>query len=113
MGTLIETPDKKMHTILGTDDLLELVDEYMGYEVKEAIVEAMNEIEEVHYDDEECIRELNDQCGKLWHKHREVMQEIDEEQLALNDLITAKELDRKAISNVCGELSGIVRGELN
>ena len=113
MGNLIETPDKKIHTILDTDDLLELVEDYMGSEIREAIVEAMNEQEEEHFDDKECIRELNDQCGELSKNHRKTMQQIYDEQLALHDLIIAEELDRKAISKVCEKLSSITSRELN
>ena len=113
MGSLIETPDKKIHTILDADDLLELVEDYMGAEVREAIIDIMNEQEEEHLDDEECIKELNDRCGELSKNHREIMEQIYDEQRSLKDLITAKDLDRGAISTVCGKLGSIIRRELN
>lgn len=113
MARLMETPDGTQHTIWGLDDLLTLIGDYMGYEFKEAIVEEMNAIEDVHLEDDDCIREMNDQCGELWHKHREVMQEIDEEQKKLSGLLTAKELDRKSLSNVCCRIGGITMKELN
>lgn len=106
MGNLIEMPDKKIHTILDTDDLLELVEDYMGPEVREAIVEAMNE-------QDDCMKDLEYQCVELTKNHREIMQQIYDEQLALHDLIIAEELDRKAISKVCGRLSSITSRELN
>jgi hypothetical protein len=112
MGNIISTPDNKTHAILDNNDLLALIEDYMGAEVKEAIVEAVNEMEDEHLDDDECIKALNDQCGELSKNHREVMQKIYAAQLILHDLITAKELDRKAISDICGKLGGIVSTEL-
>lgn len=113
MTNTVTTLDKKMHVILCTEDLLTLIEEYMGYDFKEAVVQVMNEQEDMHLDDEECIKELNDECGELSKHHRKVMQDIDDIKAQLVDLISAKELDRRAISNLCGDLGMIVSRELS
>lgn len=109
MAGAISLSDGSVHVILTTRDALDLVGDYMGDEMRQAVLEAL---ELLHADDDACIKALNDRCGELSKNHREVMQKICAAQLILNDLIAAKELDRKAISDICGKLGGIVSTEL-
>lgn len=112
MARTVATLDRKTHGIMNSWDLLDLISEYMGDEMKEAIVEEMNEQDLLHADDEECIRELNDLCGKLSKHHREVCKELYEAKKELADLVCARELDRKAISDTAGKIGRIVSHEV-
>lgn len=113
MEGTVRLKDGSVHVILTTRDVLDLVDEYMGYDMRQAVVDELNEQELLHEDDDECIRELNDQCGELSKHHREVCRELYDAQKKLTGLISAKELNRSAISSVAGEIGRITSREVN
>lgn len=113
MASTVTTPDGQTHVIMTSRDLLDLIDAYMGLEAREAVVEQMNEQELLHADDEECIREMNDMLGDLSKHHKEVCQNLYDAQKGLADLIAARDLDRRAISSICGKLSAILHREIN
>ena len=112
MGTLIELKDGTLATVLSGEDLLYLIKTHMGQEMKEAVVEWMNEIDLQHADDEECIHELNELISEDHARHKQVMEELRTEAATLSDLICQKNLDRGAISNTVGRITGIIGQEV-
>lgn len=104
MGRLIELKDGSLQSVLTDQDLLDLIDRYMGQEMKEAVIEWVNEMELQHADDDECIHELNEMISEDHKHYKETMGRIREEAEKLNDLITAKDLDRGKISNAVGAI---------
>ena len=112
MGNLISLKDGTLATVLSGEDLLDLVETHMGQEMKEAVVEWINEMELEHADDDECIHELNEMISEDHKRYKETMEKIHTESEKLNGLITAKDLDRRAISNTVGEISVLAYKEV-
>ncbi|MBQ9612004.1 MAG: hypothetical protein IJV14_05375, partial [Lachnospiraceae bacterium] len=86
MGTIITLKDGSNHTVLTILDLMDLVDTYMGAEMKTAIEEEFNEAELAHADDDEYIRDLEQENKGLRDHHKEVMEKLRDNQSELNDL---------------------------
>ena len=111
MGNLIRLKDGTLETIFSGEDLLYLIETHMGQEMKEAVVEWMNEIDLQHADDEECIHELNELISEDHAHHKQVMKELRSEAEKLSDLICQKDPDRRAMSNAVGRITGIIGQE--
>lgn len=111
MGTIIKLKDGSLETIFNEEDLIRLIEEHMGREMKEAVIQWVNEVELAHGDDEECIHELNELISEDRAHHKEVMKEMDEVSAVLATLIAEPAQDRKAISEVAGKLRKIIRRE--
>lgn len=112
MGSLIRLKDGTIATVLSGEDLLYLIETHMGQEMKEAVVEWMNEIDLQHADDEECIHELNELISEDHARHKQVMAKLRTESEKLSSLICQKDLDRRAISNTVGRITGIIGREV-
>lgn len=112
MGAIIKLKDGSLETVLSGEDLNRLIDKYMGQEMKEAVVEWMNELDLEHADDEDCIHELNEMISEDYKRYRETMEQIRTEAEKLNGLISAKDLDREAISNTVGAISVLAYREV-
>ena len=76
MGNLIRLKVGTIATVLSGEDLLYLIETQMGQEMKEAVVEWMNEIDLQHADDEECIHELNELISEDHAHHKQLMEEL-------------------------------------
>ena len=113
MGNLIRLKDGTIATVLSGEDLLYLIETQMGQEMKEAVVEWMNEIDLQHADDEECIHELNELISEDHKRYKETMEQIRTKVEKLSSLISEKELDRRAISNTVGAISVLANKEVN
>lgn len=111
MGSLIKLKDGTIATVLSGEDLLYLIETYMGQEMKEAFVEWMNEIDLQHADDEECIHELNELISEDRARYKRVMEELRREAEKLSGLICQKDLDRRAISNTVGIITCLIGEE--
>ena len=112
MGNLISLKDGTLATVLSGEDLLDLIETHMGLEMKEAVVEWINEMELEHVDDDECIHELNEMISEDHKHYKETMEKIHEVSEKLNGLISEKELDRRAISNTVGAISALAYKEV-
>lgn len=104
MGNPISLKDGTLATVLSGEDLLDIIETHMGQEMKEAVVEWLNEMELEHADDEECIHELNEMISEDHKRYKETMEKIHTESEKLSSLISEKELDRRAISNTVGSI---------
>lgn len=111
MGTIIKLKDGSLETVLSGEDLIRLIDKHMGQEMKEAVVEWMNELDLEHADDEECIHELNELISEDHKRYKETMEQIRTEAEKLNGLIAVKDLDREAISNTAGAICVVAHKE--
>lgn len=112
MGSLIKLKDGTIATVLSGEDLLYLIEAQMGQEMKEAVVEWMNENDLQHADDEECIHELNELISEDRARHKQVMEELRTEAATLSDLICQKDLDRRAISYTVGKITCLIGKEV-
>lgn len=108
MGRVITTKDGKNHIILQKKDIREIIDAYCGSEV-------LDVMDEFYQDDMELVEEaeeLEKMIDECEGHHMEVMEQLNEDQKGLVDLICHPELDRKAISTICGKLSYTIHKEL-
>ena len=110
MGTIITLKDGSNHTVLTILDLMDLVDTYMGAEMKTAIEEEFNEAQLAHADDDEYIRDLEQENKGLRDHHKEVMEKMREASEKLAYEIRQPVQDRRAISNIAGTI-GIITGQ--
>ncbi|MCH3988304.1 MAG: hypothetical protein LKG80_06535 [Lachnospiraceae bacterium] len=113
MGRLITLKDGTLVTVLSEKDLLYLIDTHMGQEMKEAVVEWVNEVDLQHADDEECIHELNEMISEDHARYQETMEKILEEAEKLSSLISEKELDCREIPNMVGAIRALANKEVN
>lgn len=111
MGTIIRLKDGSQETILTGQDLIYLIDTHMGSEMKEAVLDWVNAMEDEHLDDDECIHDLNEMISEDHAHYKSVMKELDKASVRLADLIAAENLDRRAISEVTGKIRSIIRKE--
>lgn len=108
MGRVITTKDGKNHIILQKKDIRKIIDAYCGSEV-------LDVMDEFYQDDMELVEEAEELEKMIdgWKGHHmEVMEQLNEDQKGLADLICQPELDRKAISTICGKLSYTIHKEL-
>lgn len=109
MPHILTLKDGTNHTYMGILDLMDLVETYMGLEMKTAIEEEFNEAELAHYDDDEYIKDLEQENKGLREHHKEVMEELRAESVKLAEEIRQPTQDRRAISNIAGTI-GIITG---
>ena len=109
MAHTIELTDGSIHLISSERDMLDLVDEHMGYEARTAIEEILSE----HDQDGDYIEELEDDLKGVREHHKEVMEELRKLSEEIAGLIREKEIDRKKLSAVAGEIGILTWRELN
>ena len=109
MANVIHLVDGSIHTIIDEWDILELIDEQMGYEAREAVRDLLLEkdYENSYIDDMESELE-----GTKAH-HREVMEQLRTQSETIAGLIREKEIDRKALSNAAGIIGSVTWREIN
>lgn len=103
--------DGNVHTVFSLDDFLWLVDEYMGMDARKWLEETIAELED-EYGKEE-YEELESLFEGMKIHHKEVMKRLRKLSEKEAGLISAKEIDRKALSNVAGEIGVITWREIN
>lgn len=109
MGRVITTKDGKNHIILQKKDIREIIDAYCGSEVLDVMDEFFYQDDMELVEEDEEMEKMIDECEG---HHREVMEQLNEDQKGLADLICQPELDRKAISIICEKLSYTIHKEL-
>ena len=98
MADVIQLPDGSVHTIFDERDALELVDRYMGMEMRRWLEDWMSE----GADDAAYIDDLEKEAEGLRTHHREVMAELRQQSETIAGLIREKEIDRRALSAAAG-----------
>ena len=89
-------------TVFGMQDILELIEEYIGTEARWWLEEWIREI-----NDESYAEELEKENKGLCEHHKEVMEELREKSEIIAGLIREKEINRKKLSAVAGQI-GII-----
>lgn len=101
MVQVIELLDGSIHTIIGEMDLLSLVEQKMGLEVRMMIEEMMSNPSE-----EQKLDEIR-------AHFKGVMGEIYEQSKVIAGLIQKRDIDRQALSTAAGKIGVITWRELN
>ena len=109
MAHTIELTDGSIHLISSERDMLDLVDEQMGYEAREAIKDLLLEKDY----DESCVEDLESELEGMKDHHREVMEQLQKQSETIAGLIREKEIDRKALSKVAGIIGSVTWREIN
>ena len=109
MAHVIELTDGCTRTIFGKQDIVSLVDEYLGYEARRELVDLLSEqdLNAGYIDDLE--RELK---GAGEH-HIEVMEALRKQSEIIAGLILEEDIDRKALSAAAGIIGTITWRELH
>ena len=109
MAHTVELADGSIHLISSERDMLDLVDEQMGYEARAALEEILSE----HDLDADYIEELENDVKGLREHHKEVMEELRKLSEEIAGLISEKDIDRKKLSAVAGEIGILTWREMN
>ncbi len=108
MADVIQLSDGSIHTIFNERDALELVDRFMGMEMRKWLEGWMSEGE----DDAAYIEDLEKEAEGLRTHHKDVMQEFRRQSETIAGLIREKEIDRRALSAAAGAIGSITWREL-
>lgn len=109
MARMIELADGSKHILMGEQDILSLVDAYMGYEARKEVEELLAE-QDLNAD---YIEDLEKELKAAREKHSSVMETLREESEVIADLIREKDIDRRALSAAAGRIGTITRRELH
>ena len=108
MADVIQLSDGCVHTVFDERDALELIDQYMGMEMRRWIEDWMSEGD----DDAAYIDDLEKEAEGLRAHHKEVMQELRRQSETIAGLIREKEIDRKALSSAAGAIGCVTWREM-
>ncbi len=108
MADVIQLADGSVHTLFDERDALELVDSYMGMEMRRWLENWISESD----DDAAYIEDLEKEAEGLRAHHKEVMAELRRQSETIAVLIREKEIDRRALSSAAGAIGSITWREL-
>lgn len=104
----IQLKDKKVATIMEPRHMLELMDEYMGYDARVWIEEYLTGADSQTAD----VAAMEEFYEKRIDHYQEVIRELRSHSEKLAGLIREKELNRVAISHEAGQIGVITGREL-
>lgn len=115
MPEMIQTKDGKNHTMFDNKDIYDLIDEYMGMEARDLIIDWIKDIKEcADYESEQSREEeMNKFTKQFTDKHKEIFNELHELSVNIGELITEETIDRRKLSNMVGQLSIKISHEPN
>ena len=108
MQEVLELNDGTREIVSGVDDLLWVVENYIGTDARRLLVEFLSEDSEAT----EVMKENDDLYEALAKKeehYQKVLERIYAAQAKLTDEIVRPELDRTRISNIAGEIAVTTR----
>ncbi len=108
MADVIQLSDGSVHTVFDERDALELVDRYMGMEMRRWLEDWMSESD----DDAAYIDNLEKETEGFRAHHSEVMAELRRQSETIAGLIREKEIDRKALSAAAGAIGCVTWREM-
>jgi ferritin-like metal-binding protein YciE len=108
MADVIQLLDGSVYTIFDERDAMELIDRYMGMEMRKWLEDWLNEGD----DDAAYIDDLEKEAEGLRAYHKEVMAELRKQSETIAGLIREKEIDRKALSAAAGAIGCLTWREL-
>lgn len=109
MPNVIQLKTGQTETVFDLEDLLRLVEQYMGSETR-CLLEELTASED---NDADYIADLEKEIQKLRDHHHEVMVELRKLSETEARLIQEKEIDRKALSTLAGKIGTITWREIN
>lgn len=115
MPEMIQTKDKKNHTLFDNKDIFDLIDEYMGMEARDLIRDWISDIkagadaESMHEQEEE----MNKFTKQFTDKHKKTFDELHKSLVNISELISEQTIDRKKLSDEVGRLSIMISREQN
>ena len=109
MANVIWLKSGQTETVFDLEDLLRLVEEYMGDETRRLLEDFTAPPE----DQTEYIDYLEAENRQLRDHHHEVMTELRSLSETEARLIQEKEIDRKALSTIAGKIGTITWREIN
>ena len=108
MADMIRLVDGSVHTVFDERDVLELIDRYMGLEMRRWLEDWMSKGD----DNASYIDDLEKEADGLHAHHKEVMEELRRQSETIAGLIREKDIDRKALSAAAGAIGSITWREL-
>lgn len=108
MADVIQLSDGSVHTLFDERDALDLIDRYMGMELRKWLEDWLSEDD----DDAAYIDDLEKEAEGLRAHHKEVMAELRKQSETIAGLIREKEIDRKALSAAAGAIGCLTWREL-
>jgi hypothetical protein len=108
MADVIQLSDGSVHTLFDERDALDLIDRYMGLELRKWLENLLSESD----DDAAYIDDLEKEAEGLCAHHKEVMAELRKQSENIAGLIREKEIDRKALSAAAGAIGCLTWREL-
>ena len=102
MGQIVTARDGRNYTVFEERHLLEVIEEYAGFEVLECLKDFMAESAEAAEETAEENKELMEEIDELQDHQRLVLSEIYEDAERLMELTERHRLERKEISE-CAE----------
>ncbi len=109
MADVILLPDGSRQIISGMQDIVALVDTYLGYEARRELEELLSEQDQ----DAGYIDDLEAELKGVREHHRGVMEALREQSETIASLIREKEIDRKRLSAAAGTIGTITWREIN
>lgn len=109
MADVIQLSDGSVQTVFDERDALDLVDKYMGMEMRQWLEDWMSEGD----DDAAYIEYLEKEADSLRDHYKEVMAELRKESETIAGLIREKDIDRRALSAAAGNIGCITWREAN
>ena len=121
MAEVIELLDGSIHTVSGERDILSLVEEKMGLEVRALIEDLLAktdpseaiEAPEDESEDDSQIEELEKRLDGVREHFRDVMKALREQSEVISGLIGKRDINRAALSTAAGKIGEITWRELN
>ncbi len=109
MAHVIELTDGSTRTIFGEQDIVSLVDEYLGYEARRELEDLLSEQDlNAGY-----IETLEAELKGAGEHHIEVMEILRKQSEIIAGLILEEDIDRKALSAAAGTIGTITWRELH
>lgn len=97
MGSVISLKDGSVRTIMGEKDLLEIVEDYAGYEAAAWIEEHYSSIQQENKDLLDDMERAEKDLQTEQEENMAFLNELSEEVDALEEKLDSERLDRKAL----------------
>lgn len=108
MGSVISLKDGSVRTVMGEKDLLEIVEDYAGYEAAGWIEEFYSAIQQENKDLLEDLERAEKDLEKEQEENLALLNDLSEEVDALEEKLDSQRLDRKALRESVRTLSRIL-----
>lgn len=112
MPHILKLKDGKLITPFGLRDVLEIVEDYAGEEVRQYLEENLSDTEALEKEIDTLYKEHEEELERLGDHQRAVLGDIKDEAEALSELLEEPRLDRKKIKNAADHIWRMCNREL-